>query len=416
MKTFPILFLILACGSAVAGDLKTPISLENAATLPAGVRNPRFINVFAWVGTRFSDSGGTEPLGQALNKVVTWKDVLDAQKDSGKVENVGGLLSRYGIREDGSPGSTTGEVNTFADVKVAALAFGVTDRLTIAGILPIMNIKVEASTGFKSNGEGQNFVAAVSREAGPADGENAGYKLDNAINQKLIRLGYETIPSTQTISGVGDAQLLAKYRLHDDGVNAISIRNSLIFPTGTAPNPDKALDIPTGDGRFGTSLGAIYDRMLPWDFRFNAYGTYTALLPRKIVKRVPTSVSDNLSADKEEVHENLRNQVAFGTGFEHFFRSSGILLGTGYAFQFESHADYDAGTNLDAGRYALLNRVQPLQSMHSVLLSAGFSTVEWYRQKKFVAPFQVNFAYTHPLIGRNVASNDLLAGELVLFF
>lgn len=403
-------------GAVMAGDLKTPIALENTATLPAGVRNPRFINVFAWVGTRFADDGGVEPLGQPLNKVVTWRDVLEAQKESGKLESVGGLLRSNRLTEDGSPGSTTGEVNTFADVKVAALAFGVTDRLTIAGVLPIMNIQVSASTGFVTSAEGNLFVQSAAERSSPLTADEAANKLTDAVNQKLIRLGYDTIPASQTISGVGDAQLVAKYRLHDDAVNAITLRGSLVFPTGKGPDADKALDIPLGDDRLGVGAGAIYDRKLPWDFRLNAYGTYSALLPRKIVRRIPTSVSDNLSADKEEMRERLRSQFAFGTGVDHVFPSTGITLGGGYSFQFQTHADYEPGDRLEAGRYELLSRVQPLQAMHSLLVTAGFSTVEWFKQKKFLLPFQVNLAYTHPLLGRNVAANDLVAGELVMFF
>ena len=46
----------------------------------------------------------------------------------------------------------------------------------------------------------------------------------------------------------------------------------------------------------------------------------------------------------------------------------------------------------------------------------GFSTVEWFKQKKFFYPFQANVAYSRALAGRNVTSNDVVAAELVLFF
>ncbi|MGK5084227.1 hypothetical protein WDW37_13105 [Bdellovibrionota bacterium FG-1] len=403
--------------SAHAADLKTPFALETAATLPAGIRNPRFIDVFTSITSKFTDTGGTEPLGNPLNKVVTWNDVLNAQEDAAKRTNVAAILSKNGLRVEGSPGVTTGEVNTFADVKVAALAIGLTDRLTIAGVLPIVRINVSAATGFVANSDAQQFVRDIGLSSNPLTAEEAANKLDDAVNQKLIRLGYQPIPSSQTISGVGDAQMIAKYRLHDDGVNSVALKGSLIFPTGIAPDPDKALDIPTGDGRYGLGFGAIYDRKLPWDFRWNIYGTYTALLPHTVVKRIPTSVEDKLSADKEGLQERTRSQVALGTGLEHHFSGAGISLGGGYAFQYMTRADYRPGTLVDdPGRYLLLDEIQPLESLHSVLASAGFSTVEWYKAKKFVYPFQVNFSYTHPLTGRNVAANDLLVGELVLFF
>jgi hypothetical protein len=410
--------VVLTC-PARAGDLKTPFALETSATLPKGVRNPRFINVFSSIGTRFADNGAGEPLGNSLNKIVTWNDLLAAQEDDIKRTNLQGLLKGMEDRaliRGNTPGSTSGEVKTFADVKVAALAIGITDKLTLAGVLPIVKIDVKASTGFVASSEGNTFVNELATAQSPLVAYDASNKLNDAINQKLTRLGYEPIPSSQTISGVGDAQLVAKFRVRDDGVNGISLKGGLVFPTGTPPNADKALDIPTGDGRFGMSLGAIYDRALPFDFRWNSYGTYTALMPRTIVRRIPTSVADNLSADKEEMHENLRSQFAVGSGIEHRFPRVGLAMGGGYAFQYQTRANYDAGTTYSEDRYYLLNRIQPAQAMHSMLVSAGFSTVEWFKQKKFFYPFQVNLSYTHPLAGRNVASNDLMVGELVLFF
>ncbi len=407
---------------AEAGDLKTPFALEMTETLPKGVRNPRFINVITSVDTRFTDSGGTESLGNALNKFVTWQDMLrevEAREGRDKRVLVEGLIDKNSEDLGEGPGSTSGEVNTFANVKVAALAYGITDRLTIAGVLPIVKVDVSASTAYVANNNTTRFLKEVSSAQSPLVAQETAAKFNDSINRKLTRLGYEPIPASQTISGVGDFQLVTKYRAYDDGVNSIAVRNALIFPTGIAPNPDKALDVPTGDGRYGVALSGIYDRKLPMDFRFNSYLTYTAFLPNNVERRIPTSVFDRLSADKEVVHENLRSQFLMSSGLEHKFSKIGVIVGGGYTFQYMTRAEYDPGTLLignDAGRYSLLSDVQPLQSMHSMVLSAGFSTVDWFREKKFVYPFQFNLAYTHPLAGRNVSTNDLVVGELVLFF
>jgi hypothetical protein len=140
------------------------------------------------------------------------------------------------------------------------------------------------------------------------------------------------------------------------------------------------------------------------------------MLPHHIVKRIPTSVDDVLSADKEDMFEYTRNQFALGTGIDHLFPSTGIMVGGGYSFQFLTRADYEPGTTYGADRYYLLGDQQPLEAIHSLLLSAGFSTIDWYQRKKFFYPMQVNVSYAHPIAGRNVASGDLVAGELILFF
>lgn len=405
---------------AHAGDLNAPFALDTADTLPANVRNPRFIDIFASVSSRFSDSGSKEGLGQPLNKIVTGRDVLTEQEDSAKRNLVRGIFKANNIDEGAALGATTGEVNTFADVKVAALAWGITDKLTIAGVLPIIHIDVSASTGFAVSSESannhQSFMSALSRSETPLTAQEATNQFNDAVNRKLLRLGYEPIPASETISGVGDAQFIGKYRLYNDGVNGVALKGTLIFPTGTAPDPDKALDIPTGDGRLGAGLAGVYDRKLLFNLRWNSYLSYTAMLPHHIVKRIPTSVDDPLSADKEEMYERTRSLAALGTGVDWYVPPAGLILGAGYAFQYLTRADYEPGSTYAQDRYYLLGDQQPLETLHSVLVSAGFSTVDWYQRKKFVYPMQVNVSYTHPFAGRNVPSGDLVAGELVVFF
>jgi hypothetical protein len=49
-------------------------------------------------------------------------------------------------------------------------------------------------------------------------------------------------------------------------------------------------------------------------------------------------------------------------------------------------------------------------------MMAGFSTVEFYKQKKFFLPFQANISYSAPIAGRQSTTNPMLAAELVMFF
>jgi hypothetical protein len=404
---------------ASAQNLNSPFSLDTADTLPRNVRSPRFINVFGSTTERFANAGTLEGLGAQLNKLVLWKDVIREQEDDGKRTLLRGALKQNGISEDGSPGFTAGEVNTFATVRVAALAWGITDQLTIAGVLPLVKVDVSAATGFAAPSAESDYAKlsdSMARTQSPAMRHEVQTKFDNAIARKLARLGYEPISASQTISGVGDAQLVAKYRVFNDGVNGVALKGNLIFPTGTPPNADKALDIPTGNGRFGTGVGVVYDRKLPFGIRWNNATTYTAMLPRHEVRRIPTSVSDMLSADKEEMYERTRHQFALGSGLDYLFEPIGLILGTGYSFQFLTRANYEFGTTYDPARYYLLDDARPAQALHSGIVSASFSTVHWFRQKKFFLPFQVNVSYSHPLAGRNVPAGRLLAGELVAFF
>ena len=155
--------------------------------------------------------------------------------------------------------------------------------------------------------------------------------------------------------------------------------------------------------------------MLPGAVRWNAYSGYTLQLPRNYVKRLPTSATDSLSADKEEVSSGARHGVQAGTAVDHLFPTLGLTLGAGYNFQYLSRSSYNRGA-FEEFRYRLLEDLNPELTLHSVLATAGFSTVHWFREKKFPVPFQLNLNFMHAVAGRGTNASDLLAGEVVLFF
>lgn len=411
-----VLVCALGAGSALAGDLKSPFELETAAVLPKGVRNPRFKNLFMQVENRYNGVGQVEPLGQKLNKRVTWADILSSQDDDTKRATVKGLLSANSIALDGEgPGQTTGVVNTYANVKVPVLAWGITERLTTALAVPIMRVEVSADTGFVASGDGQNFVNGAAK-SNIATSDDAASRLNDAINTKLRRLGYEEIQKSMVFSGVGDIKLVNKYNFVNDGYNTASMKLDVTMPTGAKPYADRALDVPLGDGQWDIGAAMIYDHKLDDELTvWNVYGGYTAQLPDKIERRLPTSENDSLSGDKELVSRNLGDQISTGTSLSHFFPSVGMRLGAGYSFQFQTKTSYQDGA-FASERYRWLENEMPVQALHATTLTAGFSTVEWFKQKKFKLPFQANFGYSRPIAGRSVTRNDVVAGELVLFF
>jgi hypothetical protein len=415
MKAFVVSsFLALVLSTpAHAVDLSSPFGLETTKVLPKGIGNPRFIDITTGVDTKFNGLGLSEPLGAPLFKVVTWDQVMQTQVDDAKRATIQGVIQANGL-QGLSPGNTTGSVSTFANVKVPALAYGITDRFTLAVAVPIVNVDVNASTGFNANGVGVAFVNAAADNS-PALGAEASQKLNDSVNQKLVWAGMNPIHSF-TVSGVGDLQVVGKYLLGDDQVNSYAVKETFIVPTGIQPNPDNALDVPTGDGRFGLATQFIYNRALAYGLTLSAQGSYTAYMPHNPTMRLPSSGDDPISQDKEELHENFRSLLGTSIGLEEKVEQYGLLFGTGYSLQYLSKVSYNPGVMATGDRLVWLENEYPSETLHSLLVSAGFSTVDWYKAKKFVYPFEVKLAFAHPFAGRNATTNDLLAAELVLFF
>lgn len=396
-----------------AGDLRAPFDFETTAVLPQGVRNPRFKNLIMSVDEKFGGSGGVEPLGYKLNKGVSWQDVIDGQTDPTLKAITEGKIASLGFSKSGEAGKTSGVVNTYANVKVPVLAIGVTPRLTMAVAVPVMDIEVNADTGFASTSEGRQLVESI-REDDPEKAKEAQDKLNNSVNTKLKRLGYDEIQSTR-ISNIGDVKVVGKYQTYEDSANALALKGEVTLPTGTPPNVNKALDVPTGDGQTDVGAMVIYDRYLTRDksFKANAYVGYTAQLPDTIERRLPATEDDSLSADKEDLERDLGDIVAAGAGLTYQF-DWGFNMGAAYGFQHQNRVSY-SGSKFSRQRYNLLE-INTRQVLHSATLGVGYSTVEMYKAKQFMLPMQLNLAYCKPLKGMNVVKNELLAFEVVLFF
>ena len=399
-----------------AADLKAPFDLETANTLPKGVRNPRFKNVFMSVDGKFDSTGTELPLGNKLNKVVSWQDLKDAQASNEDKAKIDAARSSAGISGD-SPGSTSGQVNTYANVKVPVLGMGITETWTMAVAVPILSVDVAATSGFVANSDGQKFVDQSAAGAGPFKAEEATAKLNNAVNEKLKRLGYKEGVVNKTVSGIGDVRLVSKVKMYNDEDQTITLRNDLVLPTGKKPDADKAIDVPLGDGQWDLGATGIYDRKL-WDRHtvWDSYLGYTFQSPDTLDRRLPTSDTDALSADKELVHRKLGDIINAGTSLSHTFASVGIVTGVGYGFQYMLKTKYEDGANANKYRYRLLENEMPDQLLHSGTATVGFSTIEWFKQGRFKVPFQALMSFSHPFAGRNVTTNNVVSADLVLFF
>ncbi len=404
---------MLTMGEVHAADLKAPFEGETSKVLPKGIRNPRFKNLTMIVDDKFDSEGVAKPLGAKLNKTVSWQDLKDAQPTVEDKAKIDGIVQAAGIQGVG-PGATTGAVKTAANVMVPVLAMGITDKFTAAVAVPIMNVKVDTATGFVKSADGQKFIDEATK-ANTFKGVEAQTKLNDAINQKTTRLGYSEGVTDKTVKGVGDIKVVGKYLAYSDEDNAIGIKGDVTLPTGIKPNADKVIDVPTGDGQWDIGASAIYDRKLVEGLNFNAYSGYTVQLSDRLERRLPTSATDSLSADKEMLDRNLGDVFSTGTSLAYTFDGVGLTLMSGYNYQYMAQTTYSRGTFAEE-RYKLLEAEMPLQSIHAGTVGLGVSTVEFFKQKRFPLPLQGNLTFSHPFAGRNVTTNNVVMAEFVMFF
>jgi hypothetical protein len=369
-----------------AGGLTSPYDFSSAQVLPKGVFSPRFKFVSTSLEKKYSSSGNTVPLAQDLNRNITWQDVLNNETDQVKRAQIQSLIQDAGGNaQTGNAGRTTGVVNTYTAVYVPALSYGLNEKISLGLGVPIFSTNIKVDTGFVKTTEGQNVINQASESGSPVSSEEAKNKLNNAMADKLSGLGYNPLRS-QSTTGVGDIKVGAKYQVYKDSQQAVALAPSLTLPTGNESSVNDLIPLGTGDGQTDLGLSASYDRRLIGGLSAGVYAAYNNQLPDQIEKRIPTA-KESLSADKEQVSRNLGDQYSTGANLQYFLSKIGTSIGGGYNFQYQDTTTYE-GTKYSKDRYKILTSNEGSQLLHSVTGAIGFSTVEFYKKKQFIYPFE----------------------------
>ncbi len=401
-----------------AQDIRAPFDLETARVLPGGIRSPRFKTVFTSIDERFDGQGTAQPVSAKLNKTVTFADVIAARSTDAEKNEIRGLLSNAGLSETDSPGFTTGDVAVAATVFAPVFSIGLTDWWTAAIAAPIYFVNIHATSAFVAGPSAQRVIDEANK-SGIEKANEVADKLNNAVNEKLARLGYQPI-ANKSFTALSDIRIINKFKVLESGdagmMHTVTLKGEATLPTGRVQSPDDLLSIPVGDGQWDLGAGVIYDLTLASIIRLNAFGGYTAQLPSTMEHRLPTSATDSLSADKERVWKDLGDLASTGSSVSLDLPGTGVTLGAGYMYQFMNTTSVRNGTIAAASRYRLLEDLFPLRDLHSGLLMVGFSSVEMFKAKRFPLPFQANLTYSAPFGGRNSTTNSMLQTELVLFF
>ena len=395
-----------------AYELVSPIYMETAQILPKGVRSPIYYNMSINIQDRLNGQGNPTPLGESMNRSIRWDDMLKEVSASDQKLLKSSMFSA-GVDPAGGPGSTTGSVQVKTNNQVLITNIGIAERWMLSVALPIIQASINVDTGFVKTSEGQRWINQVCTQS-VEECNLASQNLNYAVDQTLNKLGYQPLAS-KSFSALGDLVLMGRYHMNKFGPHEFTLRNTLILPTGRSANIDSLLDIPTGGGRYQVGSALLYDHELTPEIRFNSYGGFNLLLPSHAEKRVPLSDNSPLSADKELLTRNMSYLFSLGTSVQAKLFSAAIL-GAAYNFQYLTATHYSGGTQFGSDRYAFLDNLSPDQQLHSMMLSIGFSSIDWFLEKKFIYPFQAHLLYSRPIGGRNVAQADIVACEVMAFF
>lgn len=408
-----LLFLVSFAFSGVAlGD--------SAMVLPKGVSsiNVSYYNYFD-IDERYDPDGDSEDIAIDYNAdlnstVFSALALLEA--------------SNGGPLPDGT--ATLGQSNVDFTLKYRwweiAYAYGLSDRLTLGVLIPYNNSENDVNAVVDSSAATVGiipvspYLVPSTNVGGPGtplttqqvqDLLGAGLDADGDGSVDIPGFGYDPIESWSD-SGIGDIELLAKYKLYDENDWRLALTGGVRLPTGEVDDPDNLVDVPFGDGttdlivRFHTDYVGV-DKLF-----LNATLKYDIQLPDEEIKRVPADVNLPLTANKEKVDRDLGDVLELELlGNYSLSRDWSVGLKYRYTRKFKDQVDGDLGFD-----YSSLENETDFTS-HMGFFMVGYSTVQRYMDEKTGIPFDLNLAYRDRFAGtNNVTNSQYISIDFSMYF
>lgn len=407
MKVRLFVLAALACNST------TSFAFESTKVLPKGVRNLDIRSLYTQTSEKTDLHGDKVSLAVDLYKPVTLHNILQGEEGLKKTQLAAFMLAR-GFEETDTVGDFRASLNAQINVWAPVFAWGITDRITVAGALPYYSTSTDINVGFQTNQGGDALLRAFEEPAVNYyyAAVEASDKFGNAVgrlNDRLVKNQYQPLDGWNQ-SGWGDFTLAAKGLVYDGSVLKTSTTLGFVAPTGRKDNPNILTDLPYGDGQWDLFGQLTLDQVLSKHFFINQFAKYTYQLADRKAVRWKT-FDETVEAPRYNTDFKLGDKIDAGVSIQ-FEQDSGFNGGLG-ALYFRKFGD-----NYSVDNIASKNELQRATDQDAVYWQAraGYSTVEAYRRKEFALPMSATIEYRKQYESRNLAVTDFTQIDLNLFF
>jgi hypothetical protein len=320
---------------------------------------------------------------------------------------------------------TLGEFKAQANAKVNAQAFGlgygITDRLTIYGALPIYHMKTNISivqTSPSNISDIQKIIANTNPTTISGD----------FVKQLTLQLPETNGPLIQSVlvnfyhyrpigtwekDSIGDFEFGAIYRFTDIGDKGMSLTIGGIIPTGTKDDPNSLQDISTSDGVYSSFL-ELNSGINFFDNTFKIDLTNKFSYQFKSTKTLRTYTDPNLplSDTTTDLEEKLGNKTENTLAFT-YSPTYWLDITTSYIHTKVGQTNYNGQIDQETKK-AMEDNTNSLEQWTK--LSIGISTIEMYKRKIFEVPFEIVLSGQKLLNAKNTADYKRFDLDLKLFF
>jgi hypothetical protein len=405
MKVRLLVLAILACNTSYA--------FESTKVLPKGVRNLDIRSIYTQTSEKTDLHGDKVSLAVDLYKSLKLSNVLQGEEGLKKTQLAAFMLAR-GFKETDSVGDFRASLNAQINVWAPVFAWGITDRLTLAGALPYYSTSTDINVGFKTNAGGDALLKAFEDPAvnyyyAAVEASDKFANATQRLNDRLVKNQYAPLDSWNQ-SGWGDFTLAAKDLVYSGEVLKTSVTAGFVAPTGRKDNPNILTDLPYGDGQWDLFGQLTLDQAISSHVFFNQFAKYTYQTKDRKAVRWKT-LDETVEAPRYNTDFKLGDKFDAGVSVQ-YEQDSGFNggLGASYFRKFGDRYDVDV---VDSK-----NELQRATDQDALYWEArlGYSTVEAYKRKEFALPMSASIEYRKQYQSQNIAVTDFTQIDLNLFF
>ncbi len=360
------------------------------------------------------------------------EDTLDLKEEftSSRLEDVSTVIKSYfeQLKEiapeaytDFSLGEFSADVQADVTAQGLGYGFGLTDRLTIYGSVPVYHIKTEIKFQ-QTKASNLAAVQATVRNSTPESAigkfvKDLTLQLPNTNAELLQSLvvnyyGYKPIGKWEK-DALGDAEFGFVYRLTDFSDKGVSVSAGAVLPTGDADDPDSLQDVSTGDGQYDAfgevATGISFNENT---IQFDLKTRYTHQFASEKEVRWLEDADLPLAKTKRVVNQKLGNKI--DANFTVTYNPT-YWLNLNSSFLYSTTAQTVYSNVADPKVKAALEDSTESESRW-VRVGLGFSTIEAYKRKKFDMPMDVGVSAQRLLNAKNTASYDRFDIDFKIYF
>lgn len=392
--------------------LTPPSFADDAKVLPKGLWRAQLVSAFTYVEDRFSGTGESTSLGSGFSQTISPQFLAALKPEVKQLVTALNAMSP-GLGDNLAIAQVDMELEANILTNLFALEYGVSDRLSVGLILPLVYASTSVKADSTPSAEFQQMLGKAPASLRPAllamQNQTSIENLNTVLENDL---GYSSGLESWSGSGLGDLEIGAKYNYVKSHPYRFTVKSGVRVPTGRKDDHNQLFDVAFGDDQLDLGFYHYSDYTLLSNLYFSHEIGYIVQLPHTSNYRVP--VIDGVQISSVEASLKRDPGDYWETGLEMNYKPFELMTSSvKYRFfqKFRDEYSGEAG-GLDVSRLA----TNSAQTLHQGQFQIGVSNIALVKRGSAKLPMEVLAFYYHPFAGENINQSKTVGLRLKSYF